>query len=433
MKRQVITASNRYRVTIITQPKRKHPFQFDITDRLTGQRRRETIRGITSARAKQKAYQRAAEREAELNSRADGPAGPVPWTEAREQGLAVAKAEKRAATFGAYHRVLNVLERYAEDAFTCRPGADGRRLQYVEQVTPAVARGFVPWRKTHGLTPGGKQPMTVRETTVNRDLRHLQAFWNQYLMKFGLAGENPWKDIRLLRPFRRQRTRLTRPQVNAILHEASQMSLKFHAALALAAEAGPRIGELSHVIWQHIDTGNGKWLITEEPCGWRPKGVEERLVGFTAETGRLLEEYRSSRVAELVGQGLSAEDARLLVNAGRVFRRGQSAGNEMWEREFNRHLKRACLLAAVPPVTCHGLRYTVGRLAAEAGATPWQVQAMLGHAAMATTLHYVGRDQPGAARAAFEALTRPPSPAVRHNYVTPGGKPWPAMRTKQPM
>lgn len=415
-----VTGSRRYRVRVVTRRERKRPFQIDILDRLTGRRRRETVRDITSVRAKRQVHQRAAEREAELNSRADGPGGPVPWADARERALAVVAAEKRPATLRAYKKVLNVLERYAEDVFTCRQGADGRRLQYVDQVTPAAARGFVSWRKAHGLAPGGKRQVAVRETTVNRDLRHLRSFWNQYFLTLGLAAENPWTDVRPLRPFRRHRTRLNRRQLDALLHEAENMDTRFHAALALAAETGPRIGELSHVTWAHINTATGAWLIIEEPCGWKPKGVEERMVGFTAETGRLLEDWRSARIAELVGQGVSADDARLVVNAGPVFGRGTTAGEDPWEREFNRDLKKACLFAGVPPITCHGLRYTLGRLAAEAGATPWQVQAMLGHAAMATTLHYVGRDKPGAARAAFEALSGSRARAVCANCVPKG-------------
>ncbi len=413
MTRGTVTHSNRYRVTVVTERGRDHPFRLRIVDRLTGERRRETIRDLTSTRAKREAHERAAQKEAELNG-GGAAAGPTSWTDARDQALATIAAETRPATLRAYRKVVLVFERYAEAVLTCRPGPgpDGKRLQYVEQVTPTMVRGFPGWRRTHGRTRHGKGPIPVRETTVNRDLKHLLSFWNAYLMKLGLAATNPWKHVRLLRAFRRQPTRLNRRQCDALLHQAGEMGTKLHAAAALAAETGPRVGELSHVTWQHIDTGNGKWLITEEPCGWRPKGVEERLVGFTAETGRLLEEYRSSRVAELVGQGLSAEDARLVVNAGPVFGRGTTADEDPWEREFNADLKKACLLAGVPPITCHGLRYTVGRLAADAGATPWQVQAMLGHAAMATTLHYVGRDKPGAARAAFEALTRNASETI---------------------
>lgn len=60
----------------------------------------------------------------------------------------------------------------------------------------------------------------------------------------------------------------------------------------------------------------------------------------------------------------------------------------------------------MPEITCHGLRYTVGRLAADAGAARTAIKDMLGHAAIQTTMHYVGQGQPGGARAAFDTLQR---------------------------
>ncbi|MFO8011688.1 MAG: site-specific integrase [Phycisphaerae bacterium] len=415
MTRGPIPDGQRYRVRVVTRPERERPFQLDIIDRLTGDRRRETVPDLTNRLAKRDAHKRAEARERDLNERGRGPGDRVPWPEARRRVLELVKAEKRRDTLRSYKRVLDLLEFYAGDTFTCRAGADGRRLRYVRQITPHVAAGFPGWRRGHGVSRGKDrtvQEATIRENTVNCDLRHLRAAWAK-LQALGLAAENPWRGVRYLRGFNRQATRLNDRQVAALLHEASGMGTTFHAACALACETGPRIGELSHATWDHLDTANRAWLITEEASGWRPKGTEERMVAFTAETARLLEDYRSSRIAARVGQGLPAETARALVNDARVFGRGHSAGPDAWERTFNADLRRACRQAGVPAVTCHGLRYTVGRRLADAGATPYQVQAVLGHASMQTTLHYIGQDQPGAARAAFEALGR----GSRANHV----------------
>jgi len=111
-------------------------------------------------------------------------------------------------------------------------------------------------------------------------------------------------------------------------------------------------------------------------------------------------------VAELVGQGLDGDDAREAVNGRRVFGTGRKATSDNYERTFNHDLRRACRRVGVPEITCHELRYTVGRLMADAGAAPTAIKEVLGHAAIQTTMHYIGQGQPGGARAAFDALQR---------------------------
>jgi len=401
---KIITTSTRYRVTVITRRDRENPFQMEIRDRLTGDEHREAIRDLT-IRQRAEAYKRAAAREAELNG-GTATTGPVSWAEARTKGEATIAAEKRTGTAMAYRKGLDALERYAEDALTCRPGPDGKRLQFLEQVTAVLARGFPGWRKAHGLTRNRKRVITVREATINRDLAQLHAFWGEYLVKLGIATANPWHGINFMRGFARQPVRLTYEQRAALLKEVEDLGLKFHAACALAAETGPRVGELCHVTWAHVDTRLGAWLITEEAGGWRPKGVCERLVRFSTETGRLLEDWRGAQVAELVGQGLDGDDAREAVNGRRVFGTGRKATSDNYERTFNHDLRRACRRVGVPEITCHELRYTVGRLMADAGAAPTAIKEVLGHAAIQTTMHYIGQGQPGGARAAFDALQR---------------------------
>jgi len=395
---KTVLPGKRYHVTVITRPKREPPFQLRVRDRLTGRVTREALRGLT-VRQKGRAYERAAEREYELNTNRR-PERVWLWAEAREEGLKLVSAEQRPATVEQYSKALDAMERYA--AQTLRNG----RLEYVEQVDVPLARGFGAWRRTHGLRRDGKTPTaTVAAATVNRDLRQLHAFWKKYLGPSGLVAENPWHEVPKLREFAREPIRLTLEQRSRLLKAAEGLGVKFHAACALACDCGPRVEELCHVTWGHIDTKARVWLITKEPCGWMPKGTRERRVPFGEEAARRLTKWRASCVEALTAQGVTDEDACTIIDAGRVFGTGSHSGPDNWQVTFNAMLAKACLAAGLPKITCHNLRFTIGRLLAEAGAAPLDIRDLLGHRAIQTTLRYVGDSQARGAEAAFSALS----------------------------
>ena len=396
-----ILPGNRYRVTIVTRPDRQWPFQLKIYDRLTEQVSREVIRGLT-IRQRGRAYERAAERERQLNTGAIGPLAAIPWAEARKAALATIEAETRETTVAGYQWAFDRFERYVESAegLKKRPGPDCKKLRFVDQVTGPLVQGYVAWRRNGG---DGKR---VEGSTVNKDLRHLAAIWT-YMIRKGLARENPWTNVPKLEAFKRKRVRLTFEQRELLLAKAGNISLKFHAAVSLASDTGPRVEELSHVTWPHIDIASRSWLITREPCGWQPKGNAERIVRFGDDTAHVLEEWRNAQVATVMSKtGVTAEEARIIVSAGRVFGRGRSRKHDPWERDFNNDLRDACKAAGIPTVLCHGLRFTVGYLAKVAGAAPLDIKDLLGHACFTTTQHYIGEDQESGAAAAFEALQR---------------------------
>jgi len=407
----IVTEGNRYHVTVIERKGRKSPFQLRIHDRVDHGVTRETLHGLT-IRQRGAAHVAAAAREAAMNSGA-GPMTVVSWTEARAEAEAVIEGEhhERPATIRAYRKSLDAFERYAEEVLKCRPGPAGQRLQFVAQVDLPIARKFPGWRLKHGRTRDGRPVEVVGVATVNRDLRTLAAFWGT-LCQIDLAASNPWRKVKHLRGFKREHVRLTAVQAAALLRKARSFGSKFHAAVALALDCGPRVGELCHVTWPHVDTKAGTWLITKEACGWLPKGVCERTVRFSPETGRLLDRWRRAAVKDrasvkdLAGQGIDKADAAVLVDAGRVFGTGREKGADNYERTFNGQLRRACRAAGVPEITTHGLRYTVGRLAADAGAMPTAIQEFLGHAAIQTTMGYVGHGQVGGPQNVAEALQR---------------------------
>ena len=353
----------------------------------------ETLRDLT-IHQRAKACDVAKKRQDFLNSGTPEAREPVEWATVKAAVLESLTARRRPATVACYRHILGWLERYAADAFPARSGG----FRFADQIDAGIAEGYVAWRRGHV-----RRVQRCGDATINRDLRHLRSVW-VYMGRLGLAAANPWAAVPMLRAFQQDRTRLTADQVARLVKAARKKGLAFEAALCLAAETGPRLGELAHVTWPHLDLRACVWTITREPCGWQPKGNRERVVWFSVETARVLTKYRAARVAGLVGGGLAADDARTILEAGRVFGLGGTAGHDSWERDFNANLRAACREIGAPEITCHGLRFTLGRLAKEAGAPALAIQDLLGHADFATTQHYIGESQAVGALAAFEAM-----------------------------
>jgi len=390
-----VLPGTRWRVTVVTfRPKDRPPrLLLRVRDRLTGRLAHETLRDLT-VHQRAKGYDLARKREEFLNSGAPEAREPVEWVKAKAAVLECLAARRRPATVACYRHILGWLERYIADAFPARSGG----FTFVDQIDAGIAEGYVAWRRGHV-----RRVERAGDATINRDLRHLRSVW-AYLVRLGLAAGNPWAAVPMLREFQQDRTRLTADQVARLVKAAGRKDLSFRAALCLATETGPRLGELAHVRWFHLDLRAGAWTITREPCGWQPKGNRERLVRFSEATARVLRQYQAARVAALVGGGLSAEDARAVVEAGRVFGRGRTAGHDCWERDFNMGLRAACQEIGAPEITCHGLRFTLGRLAKDAGAPALAIQDLLGHADFATTQRYIGEGQAAGAATAFAAM-----------------------------
>ena len=385
-----VLPGNRYRVNVVKFPKR---LLLRIRDRLTGRLTHETMYDLT-IHQKAKAYDVARKRQDFLNSGTPAAREPVEWAKAKAAVLESLTARRRPATVACYRGILGWLERYTADVFPARSGG----FRFVDQIDAGIAEGYVAWRRRHV-----RRVDRCGDATINRDLRHLRSVW-VYLMRLDLAATNPWAAVPMLRAFQQDRTRLTHVEVARLVKAASDKGLAFQAAVSLAAETGPRIGELAHVTWPHLDLRAGVWTITREPCGWQPKGNRERLVRFSAETARVLTKYRKTCVDGLIAEGIPADAAQAILEAGRVFGRGRAAGHDTWERDFNDGLRAVCREIGAPEITCHGLRFTLGRLAKEAGAPALAIQDLLGHADFATTQRYIGEGQAAGARVAFEAM-----------------------------
>lgn len=390
--RRIVLPGRRWRVTLVTRPGRAHPYQLRITDRMTGLKVHEVLRGI-GLRDRKRAYAAAAAREVALNEAPGGAAAAaVEWPEARRRLQDRASARAAWATRALLRQTLDRLERFILEI-------SGRPIRWADQVDVTAAERFVAWRKAGGAGRPG-----VGGVTVNKDLRTLRAAWNA-LAREGAVASNPWQAVPNLKVMERIKTRLTGDQVRRLVRESSKGGTRFEACLAMALDTGMRSMELSHLSWQHVDLSGRTATVAEEACGWRPKDFQERRLRFSERTAGLLQELKAAATAAAVrAGGLTPDEAWQVLGRRRVFGQSGTARTDVWDRRFNRALQEACGRAGVPEVTCHGLRRSVARIAREAGAEGRDVQALLGHSSFSTTQSYIGDDQAEASARAFEAL-----------------------------
>jgi integrase len=163
-------------------------------------------------------------------------------------------------------------------------------------------------------------------------------------------------------------------------------------AIALACEAGLRIGEIKALRWIDVDLVAGTITVAQQVRHGSigtPKGRTRRTVPMTSSLRALLKSVRKRGV---------------YVLGGDVFKRDQQPRSAM-----TRISKRAGL----PDRGWHVLRHTFGTHAAMFGVNPWRLQAWLGHKRIDETLGYVHvadahrRDLPAAVLEAATAEVDP--------------------------
>lgn len=137
------------------------------------------------------------------------------------------------------------------------------------------------------------------------------------------------------------------------------------AMIDLLASTGMRVGELVLLNRDDVD-------FTERECVVFGKGDKERMVYFDARTKLHLQTYLESR---------SDDNPALIVSLKSPFTRLSIGGVETRLRELGRHL-------GVPKVHPHKFRRTLATMAIDKGMPIEQLQQLLGHKRIDTTLQY---------------------------------------------
>ena len=137
------------------------------------------------------------------------------------------------------------------------------------------------------------------------------------------------------------------------------------AMIDLLASSGMRVGELVTLNREDIN-------FNERECVVLGKGNKERLVYFDARTKIHLQNYFDARIDD---------NPALFVTLKQPFERLKIGGVETRLREMGRRLK-------IPKVYPHKFRRTLATTAIDKGMPIEQVQQLLGHQKIDTTMHY---------------------------------------------
>ena len=142
-------------------------------------------------------------------------------------------------------------------------------------------------------------------------------------------------------------------------------SLRDLAIIDLLASSGMRVGEMVALNREDID-------FIERECVVFGKGNKERLVYFDARTKLHLQNYLASR---------TDSNPALFVTLRRPYNRLQIGGVETRLRQLGKRL-------SIPKVHPHKFRRTLATSAIDKGMPIEQVQQLLGHQKIDTTMHY---------------------------------------------
>ena len=173
-------------------------------------------------------------------------------------------------------------------------------------------------------------------------------------------------------PVRRIHKVKTGTQVREVLSDESLESIRdtcTHprdlAIIDLLASTGMRVGELVKLNREDIN-------FTERECVVFGKGNKQRIVYFNARAKIHLQQYLNER---------NDQNEALFVSLNNPQNRLQISGVEVRLRKIGRE-------ANVPRVHPHKFRRTLATMAIDKGMPVEQVQKLLGHVKIDTTMHY---------------------------------------------
>ena len=180
------------------------------------------------------------------------------------------------------------------------------------------------------------------------------------------------EDYILKNPVRRIHKVKTGTQVREVLSDESLESIRDTctrsrdlAMIDLLASTGMRVGELVKLNRDDIN-------FTERECVVFGKGNKQRIVYFNARAKIHLQQYLNER---------SDQNEALFVSLNDPQKRLQISGVEVRLRKIGRE-------ANVPRVHPHKFRRTLATMAIDKGMPVEQVQKLLGHVKIDTTMHY---------------------------------------------
>jgi len=257
---------------------------------------------------------------------------------------------------------INTLEAYRRDLIKLQSYLVRHRAGMGEAVAPQQLTGFLTSLKDHRLS----------SASMARTMSTLRG-WFRFLVREGLLPVSPMQDLSVARRAVRLPKTLTMAEVTALLDLPPLPTLedqRDRTMLELMYASGLRVSELVSVELVRLDLGVGCLRILG-------KGSKERFVPI----GEAAREALAHYVDHVRSAILNRRASRALF----VSRRGGPLTRQALWKIVSRRAKRAGI---AKPISPHMLRHSFATHLLEGGADLRAVQAMLGHADIATTQIY---------------------------------------------
>lgn len=261
----------------------------------------------------------------------------------------------------------NTLEAYRRDLSKLQTFLVQQRTAMGEALAPQQLAGFLSSLKEQRLS----------SASMARTISTLRG-WFRFLVREGLLSASPMRDLSVARRAVRLPKTLTMAEVTALLDLPPLPTLedqRDRTMLEVMYASGLRVSELVSVELARLDLGAGCLRILG-------KGSKERLVPIGEAARAALAHYIDHVRAALLNRRVS----RALF----VSRRGGPLTRQAFWKIVSRRAKRAGI---VKPISPHMLRHSFATHLLEGGADLRAVQAMLGHADIATTQIYTHVDR----------------------------------------
>lgn len=256
----------------------------------------------------------------------------------------------------------NTLEAYRRDLGKWQAFLAQQQVGMGEAVTPHQLTGFLSSLHARRLS----------SVSTARTLSTLRG-WFRFLVRAGVLPVSPMQDLSVARRAVRLPKTLTMAEVTALLDLPPLPTLedqRDRAMLELMYASGLRVSELVSVELIRLDLGAGYLRILG-------KGSKERLVPIGEAARAALTQYLDHVRSAL----LNRRTSRALF----VSRRGGALTRQAFWKIVSRRARRAGI---AKPISPHMLRHSFATHLLEGGADLRAVQAMLGHADIATTQIY---------------------------------------------
>lgn len=245
-----------------------------------------------------------------------------------------------------------------------------------KKLTESMVREFRLWLNRQPGSKNGRQIDTMKRRTQNYYLIALRAFL-KYLRKRDIDSLNPER-IELAKVPDRSLDLISSAELERLMNApdmATLTGLRDKAMLELLFSTGLRVSELCSLSTDDVDLSRDEFSI-------RGKGDKVRVVFLTDASKRALTEYLKAR---------KDMDGAMFVQYGKNAKKAATENKDLRisPRSVQRLIKKYAIKAGITrKVTPHVIRHSFATDLLSNGADLRSVQALLGHANIATTQVY---------------------------------------------